>query len=369
MLWAFTLTGVAAIVVSKLVRLRLRLTVQLQQLHRQEKERLEYHSRSAGALLRRPSRGTAAGGLLHKPVYPLELYQPTAAAAEPEHPPIVRWKSLPNSCVALLTYGWVAVRRFWLALHFKAMVCSVCALLEGTAGWVSGDAWTQAYSYLFFWISLYPTPLVLLYDTLAAALATAVPVLWLLYVAEDPFKYSDEQKMRRSTVEKFFLTNAMSFFVGWCYITWLRDLVTLLGDALQRWAWGFYAQLALVICFGPGLTTVTVCVKMTAVRRYARQRAKTAAATRSEADDEHDNGSEAALATGPLQASDDAAPLRGDEAGAGHEADDGMPQLMFSPLVSSCLSSTAGVKAGGSDRVGGSGRVVGGSGRQRGAST
>ena len=54
-------------------------------------------------------------------------------------------EAAPLGCArALLTYAYVGIRRFCLALHFKAMICSVCALLEGTAGWVSGDAWTQA---------------------------------------------------------------------------------------------------------------------------------------------------------------------------------------------------------------------------------
>ena len=36
----------------------------------------------------------------------------------------------------------VLTRRIWLALHFKAMLCSLCALMEGTFGWITGCAWT-----------------------------------------------------------------------------------------------------------------------------------------------------------------------------------------------------------------------------------
>ena len=42
---------------------------------------------------------------------------------------------------------------------------------------------------------------------------------------------SDQHKTSRTAVEKWFLTNAMSFFVGWMWISLLRDLSTLLA----RW--------------------------------------------------------------------------------------------------------------------------------------
>ena len=60
-------------------------------------------------------------------------------------------------------------------------------------------------------------------------------------------------------MEVFYLTNAISFFVGWAWICFLRDLQTLvarLGESSDLWS---YAGEALcVFLFGPGLTWLLV---------------------------------------------------------------------------------------------------------------
>ena len=76
----------------------------------------------------------------------------------------------------------------------------------------------------------------------------------------------------RSAVERYFLTNAMSFFVGWCYIQVLRDLVALtsvlLGEHGARW--GFIGELVVVTVFGPALTLILVQSKTCLLRKYAK---------------------------------------------------------------------------------------------------
>lgn len=130
---------------------------------------------------------------------------------------------------------------------------------------------------------MYPTVQVLLGDVAASLCFTLLAVLWLLYVAEDPFAYDDVKKLERSTVERFFITNALSFFVGWTYIVWMRDVVTLLGESIGKDGanWGFFGQVALVAFFGPVLTSLLIWGKMCFLRSYKAPRARDgSAATR-----------------------------------------------------------------------------------------
>ena len=152
------------------------------------------------------------------------------------------------------------------------VVVSICVLAEGTLGWITGCAWTNAVE--SFWPSLpmYPSLPILISDLGATTAVTLLSTVWLIYCADDPTKYTDEQKEDREAVERYFITNAMSFFVGWCYVVSCRDLVTMASDAFGKHGghWGFAGELAVVILFGPVLTAVLVYVKSVLLARYAR---------------------------------------------------------------------------------------------------
>ena len=66
-------------------------------------------------------------------------------------------------------------------------------------------------------------------------------------------------------MELFYLTNAFSFFVGWAWISFLRDLQTLVAriasssDLLSGGAtWSYLSEALCAIAFGPGLTWLLV---------------------------------------------------------------------------------------------------------------
>ena len=107
----------------------------------------------------------------------------------------------------------------------NGMICSLCALLEGSFGWVVGSAWTKAVSSIWETPNMFPSLLLFFEDLAKASLFTGLAVVWFISIAEDPSKYDDDQKSHRSAIERFFLTNAFSFAVGWMYISWMRDLV------------------------------------------------------------------------------------------------------------------------------------------------
>ena len=62
----------------------------------------------------------------------------------------------------------------------------------------------------------------------AAAVVTTLAVGWLLCsAAGNPLGYDDIAKTRRSAAEEYFTLNAFAYSVGWCHITYLRDMITL----------------------------------------------------------------------------------------------------------------------------------------------
>ena len=74
--------------------------------------------------------------------------------------------------------------------HMRAVVCSLCALLEGTFGWITGSAWTTAVATAILpWQNMYPNPYVTAMDFMGALLLTALAVLWIVYMGEDPTSY------------------------------------------------------------------------------------------------------------------------------------------------------------------------------------
>ena len=66
-------------------------------------------------------------------------------------------------------------------------------------------------------------------------------------------------------MELFYLTNAFSFFVGWAWVSFLRDLQTLIAriasssDLLSGGAaWSYLSEALCATTFGPGLTWLLV---------------------------------------------------------------------------------------------------------------
>jgi len=177
----------------------------------------------------------------------------------------------------------VCVRRFCLAIHVKAMVCSLCVLFEGTCGWVTGCAWTNFISVTMPSLDMYPTSPgglfkvpygVVLENASWSLMLTALAALWLTYVAEDPFAYDDNQKSDRAAVERFFITNAMSYFVGWAWIRELQDLYTILGSMIgQPFGRPVWGQVIVVVFLGPVLTFLLISFKTCLKRRWKRYKA------------------------------------------------------------------------------------------------
>ena len=68
--------------------------------------------------------------------------------------------------------------------------------------------------------------------------------------------HDDAQKVQREVIEKDFLTEALSFAVGWGYIVSLRDVSYLLGRVLGRDSegWTRMAQILIVLLVGTTLT-------------------------------------------------------------------------------------------------------------------
>ena len=258
-LWAIALTALSAVVTVRLVRLRRRLMSMLEDGPAPESD-------AGGG-------GGGGGGGGQGRVNPLllgdalRLVQDEATVAHASREQRDRDGSSGSSLRRQPSLSAQLVQRLWWSRNLRAMVCSVCALLEGTFGWITGSAWTQAVSTLTF-LNAYPDLMITFWNVVASMFTSTFAVAWLVYVAEDPFQYDDDKKVHRSAVEKFFLTNAMSFFVGFSYISWMRDLATLAGQELK--SWGVFAPITVVTLFGPVLTLLFLWAKNALITRFAK---------------------------------------------------------------------------------------------------
>jgi len=162
--------------------------------------------------------------------------------------------------------------------NLLAMRAQCLALLEGALGWVSGCAWTNFVIWGLPSIRAWPTPLVTLQDFAIAVTLTLLAVGWLLFHAEDPRHIArlsaagdDGGQLDRASIERYFVTNAMSFFVGWCHLTYLRDVVTMVRVRLGPRGLGTASagQALVVFAFGPVLTFATIRAKEALLARYA----------------------------------------------------------------------------------------------------
>ena len=116
----------------------------------------------------------------------------------------------------------------------RAWISSLLELLEGAFSWTTGCAWTDALLSFIGSISAYPTPSVTASDAAVAMTLLGAAVGWLMLGGEPrPGGLQDEDKLDRSKVERHFLTNAASFFVGWVWVVLLRDISLLFSDAVE----------------------------------------------------------------------------------------------------------------------------------------
>ena len=153
-------------------------------------------------------------------------------------------------------------------------------------GWVSGCAWTDA---IVFWSPLdrYPSAAVCAKDVGLAMGLNCLAYAWLVGTAGkaasiDDAARRDRKKIQRDSIlalnlspspsptprndrekiERYFLNNALSFVVGWGWVTVLRGLATLFADnvcnAPTETVWNTLGQAGMVFIFGPVLTLLLV---------------------------------------------------------------------------------------------------------------
>mmetsp|Transcript_91199 Transcript_91199/g.273874 ORF Transcript_91199/g.273874 Transcript_91199/m.273874 type:complete len:252 (-) Transcript_91199:202-957(-) len=116
---------------------------------------------------------------------------------------------------------------------------AIIAVLESTFGWVTGCAWTNFVRASLDSLDEYPTATVFFLDLIYSIAVTCVMFVWLVWKARFDGDTKDETASEvgesgdREYVERYFLTTSMCYFVGWCYITLIRDLTTVLAVALR----------------------------------------------------------------------------------------------------------------------------------------
>ena len=116
----------------------------------------------------------------------------------------------------------------------RPLLVQYLALLEGATAWVTGVAWADA---IMAWTTLgdYPTAAVTLQDLCVSTVLTLTAMLWLALSGRrmGPLSRQLAFKGSREEVELFFLTNALTFVVGWSWVILARDLSTLTSTALS----------------------------------------------------------------------------------------------------------------------------------------
>ena len=143
-------------------------------------------------------------------------------------------------------------------------VLAEAGTFESTAGGVTGCAFTDAVTTVSGTLSASPkeSPTVWLADVAIAVAFTIFAFGWLALAhvpspkAATSAYHDDAQKVQREVIEKDFLTEALSFAVGWGYIVSLRDVSYLLGRVLGRDSegWTRMAQILIVLLVGTTLT-------------------------------------------------------------------------------------------------------------------
>jgi hypothetical protein len=105
-------------------------------------------------------------------------------------------------------------------------------LIQNAFAWVAGCAVIDAVTYILPAFYAGPTASVILQNMFWTALLTVVCIFWLVSSGETG-DIPEHEATDRSEVEKFFVTNAMGFLIGWLWLLIARDLFTPLGALLE----------------------------------------------------------------------------------------------------------------------------------------
>jgi hypothetical protein len=134
-------------------------------------------------------------------------------------------------------------RAGWL---WKQALAEFYRLVESSSGWLVGCLWTDAlFAFTREWAS---SPL---YSALLALALLLLACGWLLATGEDDTLSSSEAR-EAATVTRYFVTNALSFIVGWACVLVVTDLqphVVAQDDRPHQ-----IETLGIFLLFGPALT-------------------------------------------------------------------------------------------------------------------
>ncbi|KAL1499879.1 hypothetical protein AB1Y20_012562 [Prymnesium parvum] len=165
-----------------------------------------------------------------------------------------------------------AVRRQCAQTSWRAEVAAVCSVLEATFGWVTGCAWTNFVGAVWASLDDYPTAAVFFYDLLASLSVSLVAVVWLVAsngARADGAAEGAARLREREHVELYFITTSACFFVGWCYITCLRDLTTVVAALGPGSATNFVGEAVLLALLASALTWALVRLFTLSLRTYS----------------------------------------------------------------------------------------------------
>ena len=190
-------------------------------------------------------------------------------------------------------------RRARRGLNRRSALIQFCQLVESTAAWTTGCAWTDVVVAFVPSAGRYPSLPVLVQDALAAGGLTAAAAAWLLASAsplslEEGPEGSERMELARAKRERYFVANAAAFFCGWLWVIVARDAAVLFTDATMavtapiiagdgdhtmgeiaaRGVWAAQVRDLLeagcVALFGPGLTGLLLWLKWRWIRRLQR---------------------------------------------------------------------------------------------------
>jgi len=157
-------------------------------------------------------------------------------------------------------------------LTYRTTLLQSLALMEGTMGWVSGCAWCDAVlaTPLFPNLTEFPTALTCVTYLVSSLLLTALAIAWL--VATGSTDSIDEQhRKNRDHIEKFYLTNGMSYVVGYGWVLFVRAMRAELRLALVLSPlWELASEISIVVFFGPLLIVSILKVKEYSMAAFAR---------------------------------------------------------------------------------------------------
>lgn len=192
----------------------------------------------------------------------------------------------------------------WWCHESRSAAVQVLLLVEKVLAWMAGCAWTDV-----FFSNTAPDPNGwLAAKDLAVAMALSCLMLaWLVFEGDlddavlgiaqgaQGAHGASRRAVDRSFVESHFVVYSASFFVGWSWVVFLRDVAATTGQAKLRPPEGdylgtlahlvgletvetvrtaefnaFIRSLIMLVVFGPVLTALTIYLKGVALRVYAR---------------------------------------------------------------------------------------------------